>query len=167
MSWNTSYLYVLIWNVKVLFLILTHIIQWQSPTCSDMRTSVGNSHRSASPRPTTLEEDREIFVDFSSILCLWIEIQGMRTYNFFDWVSNTDENKHKQKYVKLYKWYDILININIKKMHQLLNLRALKISMLYKIHAFQCLGRIFCVEFQRETLKFHTKYHAQRCASYF
>ena len=77
------------------------------------------------------------------------------------------ENKHKQKYVKLYKWYDILININIKKMHQLLNLRALKISMLYKIHVFQCLGRIFCVEFQRETLKFHTKYHAQRCASYF
>ena len=44
--------------------------------------SVGNSHRSASPRPTTLEEDRKIFVDFSSILCLWFEIQGMRTYNF-------------------------------------------------------------------------------------
>ena len=52
-------------------------------------TSVGNSHRSASPRPTTLEEDRELFVDFSSISCLWFEIQGMRTYNFFDWVSNT------------------------------------------------------------------------------
>ena len=51
--------------------------------------SVGNSHRSASPRPTTLEEDRELFVDFSSILCLWFEIQAIRTYNFFDWVSNT------------------------------------------------------------------------------
>ena len=50
---------------------------------------VGNSHRSASPRPTTSEEDRKLSVVFSSILCLWFEIQGMRTYNFFDWVSNT------------------------------------------------------------------------------
>ena len=52
--------------------------------------SVGNSHRSASPRPTTLEEDRELFVNFSLILCLWFEIQDLRTYNFFDWISNTD-----------------------------------------------------------------------------
>ena len=51
--------------------------------------SVGNSHRSASPRPTTLEEGRQIFVDFSLNLCLWFEIQGMRTYIFIDWVSNT------------------------------------------------------------------------------
>ena len=45
-------------------------------------TSVGNSHRSASRRPTTLEEDRELFVDFSPILCLWFEIHAMRTYNY-------------------------------------------------------------------------------------
>ena len=51
--------------------------------------SVGNSHRPASPRPTTLEKERKLFVDFSSILCLWFEIQAMRTYNIFDWVSNT------------------------------------------------------------------------------
>ena len=57
-------------------------------TILDLR-SVGNSHRPASPRPTTLEEDQELFVDFSSILCLWFAIQAMRTYNFFDWVSNT------------------------------------------------------------------------------
>ena len=31
---------------------------------------------------------------------------------------------------------------------ELLNLRALKISMLYKINIFQCMGNIFCVEFQ-------------------
>ena len=37
-------------------------------------------------RPTNLEEDWEHFVDFSSILCLWLEIQGMRTHNFF-WLS--------------------------------------------------------------------------------
>ena len=32
---------------------------------------------------------------------------------------------------------------------ELLNLRALKISMLNKSHIFQCMGKIFCVEFQR------------------
>ena len=35
-----------------------------------------------------------------------------------------------------------------KNMYELLNLRALKISMLYKNHIFQCMGKIFCVEFQ-------------------
>ena len=30
--------------------------------------------------------------------------------------------------------------------------------MLYKSHIFQCMGKIFCVEFQRVPLKFHTKY---------
>ena len=56
---------------------------------STCNTSVVNSHRSASPRLTTLEEDWELFVDFSSSLCLWFEIQAMRTYNFFYLVSNT------------------------------------------------------------------------------
>ena len=33
--------------------------------------------------------DRQVScVDFSSILCLWFAIQGIRTYNFFYWVSN-------------------------------------------------------------------------------
>ena len=45
-----------------------------------------------------------------------------------------------------------------KNAQELLNLRALKISMLYKIHIFQCMSKIFCVEFQRVPLKFHTKY---------
>ena len=45
-----------------------------------------------------------------------------------------------------------------KNTYQLLNLRALKSSPLNKIHIFQCMGEIFCVEFQRVTLKFHTKY---------
>ena len=39
-----------------------------------------------------------------------------------------------------------------------LNLRALKISVLYKSIIFQCMGKIFLVEFQRVPLKFHTKY---------
>ena len=46
-----------------------------------------------------------------------------------------------------------------KNSYELLNLRALKISMLYKNHVFQCMSMIFCAEFQRVPLKFHTKYH--------
>ena len=47
---------------------------------------------------------------------------------------------------------------HFKNAYELLNLRALKISMLCKNHIFECLGKIFCVEFQRVHLKFHTKY---------
>ena len=45
-----------------------------------------------------------------------------------------------------------------KNTYELLNLRALKISKLHKNYIFQCMGKIFCVEFQRVPLKFHTKY---------
>ena len=45
-----------------------------------------------------------------------------------------------------------------KNTYELLNLRALKISKLHKNHIFQCMGKIFCVEFHRVPLKFHTKY---------
>ena len=49
-----------------------------------------------------------------------------------------------------------------KNTYELLNLRALKFSYANKIHIFQCMaqcmGEIFCVEFQRYPLNFHTKY---------
>ena len=45
-----------------------------------------------------------------------------------------------------------------KNEYELLNLRARNISMLYKNHISQCMSKIFCVEFQRGPLKFHTKY---------
>ena len=45
-----------------------------------------------------------------------------------------------------------------KNTYELLNLRALKFQYVNKIHIFQCMGKIFCVEFQRYPLKFHTKY---------
>ena len=45
-----------------------------------------------------------------------------------------------------------------KNTYELLNLRALKFSPVNKIDIFQCMGKIFCVEFQRVPLKFHTKY---------
>ena len=47
---------------------------------------------------------------------------------------------------------------HFKNTYELFNLRGLINSMLYKNHIFQCMGKIFCVEFQRIPLKFHTKY---------
>ena len=41
---------------------------------------------------------------------------------------------------------------------KLLNLRALKFSPVDKIYIFQCMCKIFCVEFQRYPLKIRTKY---------
>ena len=35
---------------------------------------------------------------------------------------------------------------------------SLQFSPVNKMHIFQCMGEIFCMEFQRGTLKFHTKY---------
>ena len=35
---------------------------------------------------------------------------------------------------------------------------VLKLSLLKQLHVFQFMGKIFCVEFQRFTSKFHTKY---------
>ena len=42
--------------------------------------------------------------------------------------------------------------------YELVNLGTLKFSTWYKNHVFQCTGKIFCVEFQKAPLKFHTKY---------
>ena len=47
---------------------------------------------------------------------------------------------------------------HFKNTYELLNLRALKFPHVNKIYIFQCMGKIFCVEFQRYPLKFHTKY---------
>ena len=47
---------------------------------------------------------------------------------------------------------------HFKNAYELLNLGALQISMLYKNYIFQCMGMLFCVEFQRLPLKFHAKY---------
>ena len=45
-----------------------------------------------------------------------------------------------------------------KNAYKLINLRAVKFSLLNKLYIFQCMGKIFCVEFQRVPLKFHTQY---------
>ena len=43
-----------------------------------------------------------------------------------------------------------------KNTYELLNVRALKFSCLNKMHIFQCMGKILCVEFQRVPLKYNT-----------
>ena len=53
---------------------------------------------------------------------------------------------------------DMGLGGRFKNTYELLNLRALKFSPVKKIHVFQCIGKIFCVEFQRYPLKFHIKY---------
>ena len=45
-----------------------------------------------------------------------------------------------------------------KNAYELVNLETFKSSPLNKLHIFQCMGNIFCVEFQRVPLKFRTKY---------
>ena len=45
-----------------------------------------------------------------------------------------------------------------KWLYQLENVGALESSLFSKLHIFQCVGKIFCMEFQRYPLKFHTIY---------
>ena len=47
---------------------------------------------------------------------------------------------------------------HFKHTYKLVNLGACKFSLVKKLHIFQCMGKIFWVEFQRKPLKFHTKY---------
>ena len=54
-------------------------------------------------------------------------------------------------------WFLTLPGGHFKNTYELLNLRAFKFSPLNKIYHFQCMGKIFCVEFQRYPLKFHTQ----------
>ena len=58
------------------------------------------------------------------------------------------ENTMDCKYSYMHQW----TGGRFKKAYELLNLRALKFSPLNKIHIFECMGKIFCVEFQRYPL---------------
>ena len=52
------------------------------------------------------------------------------------------------------KWWPFCLNLNM------VNLKTLEFSPVNQIHIFQCMDKIFCVEFQRAPLKFHTQYFA-------
>ena len=71
----------------------------------------------------------------------------------------THLKKEKEKYV-ICKSSKIQTDVQggIPKSYELLNVRALKFSPVNKMHIFQCMDKKFCVEFQREPLKFHRKY---------
>ena len=77
-------------------------------------------------------------------------------------IRNSVPEKEKGRY-RQYSLFDFnYTNTSggrFKNTYELLNLRALKFSPVNKIFIFQCMGKIFCVEFQRYPLKFHTKYH--------
>ena len=45
-----------------------------------------------------------------------------------------------------------------KNIYELVNMGVLKFSFVNKLYTFQCIGKIFCVEFERVPLKFYTKY---------
>ena len=47
---------------------------------------------------------------------------------------------------------------HFKNVYEIVNTRVPKISHTNKLHVFQCMGGIFCVEFLRVPLKFRTKY---------
>ena len=47
---------------------------------------------------------------------------------------------------------------HFKKAYELLNLSALKFIPVHKMHILQCMGKVFCVEFQSVPLNFHIKY---------
>ena len=70
------------------------------------------------------------------------------------------KKKKKKRHVNLFVATVMTVKTGgrFKNTYELLNLKALKISKLHKNHIFQCMGKIFCVEFQRVPLKFHTKY---------
>ena len=92
-------------------------------------------------------------------------IQTLGT-NISEFLSKIHTFSLKKMHLKMSsgKWRSSCLGLNVltggrfKKAYELLNLRALKFSPLNKIHIFQCMGKIFCVEFQRYPLKFHTKY---------
>ena len=54
-------------------------------------------------------------------------------------------------------WLQWLTRGHVKNSYELANLGALKSSLLMKLN-FQCMGKVFCVEFQRVPLNFQTKY---------
>ena len=76
------------------------------------------------------------------------------------WVypNQTEVFPHSQRTAPQQTVWEVHLGGRFKNAYELLNLRALGISLLYKNHIFQCMGKIFCVEFQRVPLKFHSKY---------
>ena len=93
----------------------------------------------------------------SYVLCQWLRAKLWKPPCFIN-----GDNCHQNHSLALSQWchHDGCTwpGGRFKNIYELLNQRALKFSYVNKIHIFQCMGKIFCVEFQRYPLKFHTKY---------
>ena len=95
-----------------------------------------------------------------SLICVWIngkvnihEAGDLRRYR-----AHYDVTVRSHVIISNTSVSIVLPGGRLKNAYELLNLRALKIPMLYKNRIFQCMSKIFFVEFQRVPLKFHTKY---------
>ena len=78
-------------------------------------------------------------------------------WNYFPYFIPLNEDSNGRRWITFMEG-PVMQGGRFKNAYELLNLRALKISKLHKNHIFQSMGKIFCVEFQRVPLKFHTKY---------
>ena len=83
---------------------------------------------------------------FTSILVLFVHRRSLDFFLFTTLVNGgpmTRRQKARRRF---------------KNSYELLNLRVLKNLTVHSTRIFRCIGKIFCVEFQRYPLKFHTKY---------
>ena len=74
---------------------------------------------------------------------------------WFSWWQSVFLDRHDSLYIEMGPRCP---GGHFRNAYKLLNLRALKISVMYKNCIFQCMGKIFCVEFQMCPLKFHAKF---------
>ena len=99
---------------------------------------------------------------WGSVLTFFNMVLYMKTSSSWLHWNSTDDIAHEMDTVTCTHVDDTLriARGRLKNTYELLNLRvrALKYLPVNKIHIFQCMGEIFCVEFQRYPLKFHTKY---------
>ena len=84
--------------------------------------------------------------------------QKTKSGNVFCKTVGTSYRHYYMKWRKETLMSALMSGGRFKNAYELLNLRALNIPMLYKNRIFQCMSKIFCVEFQRVPLKFHTQY---------
>ena len=106
-----------------------------------------------------------IFIDNGHKSQVWQRVLTTAVLTFFWAVAGFSQGSIRNSECPSIHWeiwirtatfanYIVLVACHItggrfKKTYELLNLRALKISPVNKIHIFQCMGKIFCAEFQR------------------
>ena len=112
--------------------------------------------------------------------CIWMNVQKIKVYFHIVVIYHFSMNDSKQvKHINFVQMFLLIFFLRknkcvfafytipphwkvqgerFKNSYELINLWTLKFLPANKIHIFQCMGKIFCVEFQRYPLKFHTKY---------